>query len=56
MNSHTWLMALQLGQLENNATPSERAGFTEVLVSGMLMRWMSTKVRPMARPPNLPLA
>ena len=32
----------------NSAGASERAGFTEVLVTGMLIRWISVRVRPMA--------
>ena len=32
----------------NRATPVLRAGFTEVLVTGMLMRWMRVRHRPMA--------
>lgn len=32
----------------NKAGPVLRAGLTEVLVTGMLMRWMSTNPRPMA--------
>lgn len=32
----------------------ERAGFTEVLVSGIDIRCISTSVRPIANPPNLP--
>src|SRR5882672_1534009 len=32
----------------NTATPVLRAGFTEVLVTGMLIRWMSVSARPIA--------
>ena len=32
----------------NTATPVLRAGFTEVLVTGMLMRWISVSARPIA--------
>ena len=32
--------------------PVLRAGFTEVLVTGMLIRWMSVSARPIARPAN----
>ena len=32
----------------NRATPVLRAGFTEVLVTGMLIRWISVRPRPMA--------
>ena len=31
-----------------NATPVERAGFTEVLVTGILIKWISVRHRPMA--------
>ncbi len=31
-----------------SAGPVERAGFTDVFVTGMLMRWISVSVRPMA--------
>ena len=33
-----------------SAGPSERAGFTEVPVSGMPMRWTTTRPKPMATP------
>ena len=45
-NSHSWLTAQPP---TNRAGPVERAGFTEVLVTGMLTRWMSASVKPMAR-------
>jgi hypothetical protein len=32
----------------NSAGPVERAGFTEVLVTGIEMRWMSVGARPIA--------
>ena len=32
----------------NSAGASERAGFTEVFVTGMLIRWISVSARPMA--------
>ena len=32
----------------NTAGPKLRAGFTEVFVTGMLMRWIRASVRPMA--------
>src|SRR5574344_1953465 len=32
----------------NTATAVERAGFTDVFVTGMLMRWMSVRQRPIA--------
>ena len=31
-----------------NATPVDRAGLTEVLVTGIETRWMTVRVRPMA--------
>ncbi|CAB4956529.1 unannotated protein [freshwater metagenome] len=34
----------------------DRAGFTEVLVTGMLMRWMSTSAKPMAMGAAAPTA
>ena len=37
----------------NSATPIERAGFTEVLVTGMLIRWISVRARPMAIGANI---
>ena len=45
MNTQSWLSAQSP---TNSAGASERAGFTEVLVTGMLIRWMSVSVRPMA--------
>src|SRR5687768_11159050 len=44
-NSHSWLRAPEPA---NSATPVERAGFTEVLVTGMLIRWISVSARPIA--------
>ena len=35
-----------------SAGPVLRAGFTEVLVTGMLTRWMSVSANPMAMPAN----
>src|SRR5690606_41367720 len=32
----------------NRATPVDRAGFTEVLVTGMLIRWIRVRPRPIA--------
>ena len=32
----------------NSATPVLRAGFTDVLVTGMLIRWISVRHRPIA--------
>jgi hypothetical protein len=34
----------------NSAGPVLRAGFTDVLVTGMLIRWISVSARPIARP------
>ena len=34
------------------AGPVLRAGFTEVFVTGMLMRWMRVSAKPIARPAN----
>ena len=36
----------------NTAGAVEQAGFTEVLVTGMLMRWIRVELRPMAREAN----
>lgn len=36
------------------ATPVLRAGLTEVLVTGMLIRWISVSVRPIASGQSLP--
>src|SRR5262249_59915048 len=36
----------------NSAGPVLRAGFTEVLVTGMLIKWMRVRQRPMAQPAN----
>ena len=33
-----------------NATPVERAGFTEVFEIGIEIRWIRVRVRPIARP------
>ena len=32
----------------NKATPVERAGFTEVLVTGMLIKWIKVSAKPIA--------
>jgi len=45
MNSQSWLIA-QLPA--KSAGPMLRAGLTEVLVTGMLMRWMSVSPNPIA--------
>ena len=37
---------------DKSATPVLRAGLTEVLVTGMLMRWMRVRHRPMAMGAN----
>ncbi|KAG1272376.1 hypothetical protein G6F64_015517 [Rhizopus arrhizus] len=44
-NSHSWLTAPLPAK---NATAVERAGFTEVLVTGMLIRWIRVSERPIA--------
>src|SRR5690606_37284972 len=44
-NSHSWPGA---PPPLKNATAVDRAGFTDVLVMGMEMRWISVSVRPMA--------
>ena len=44
-NSHSCSMAQPPA---NSATPVLRAGLTEVLVTGMLTRWISVSPRPMA--------
>src|SRR5688500_5485757 len=44
-NSHNWASAPPPA---NSATPVERAGFTEVLVTGMLIRWIRVSARPIA--------
>src|SRR3546814_769530 len=46
-NSHSWLIAPAPA---NSATPVERAGFTEVLVTGMLIRWIRVSARPLPMP------
>ena len=43
-NNHNWLIAPEPA---NRATAVERAGFTEVLVTGMLIRWIRVRARPM---------
>ena len=43
--SHNWSTA----QVPwNNATPVLRAGFTEVLDTGMLIKWIKVKAKPIA--------
>ncbi|GER22924.1 hypothetical protein NCCP1664_14210 [Zafaria cholistanensis] len=52
MNSHTWPRA---SGPANQATPSERAGFTDVLVTGMEIRWIRVRDSPIAigaKPPS----
>ena len=38
------------------ACDNERAGFTEVLVIGILIKWISVSAKPMATPANFPFA
>ena len=47
MNSQTWLSAVPP---TTSAGPNDRAGFTEVPVSGMPMRCTITSAKPMATP------
>ena len=61
-------MAPNIGANQNNQTcdngspptkiawDNERAGFTEVLVIGILIKWINVKASPMATPANFPLA
>ena len=44
-NSQSWLNAAVSAK---KATPVERAGFTEVLVTGIEMRWIRVSARPIA--------
>ena len=48
-NSHSWPRA---SAPANNAGPVERAGFTEVFVTGMLTRWIRVSDKPMASGAN----
>ncbi len=45
MNTQSWASAQSP---TNSAGARLRAGFTEVLVTGMLIRWIRASVRPMA--------
>ena len=45
MNTQSWLSAQPP---TNSAGARLRAGFTDVLSTGMLIRWMSVRARPMA--------
>ncbi len=47
MKSQTWLSAVPP---TTSAGPRLRAGFTEVPVSGIPMRWTITRAKPMATP------
>ena len=49
MNSQSWAMA---SPPANRAGPIDRAGFTDVLVTGMLTRWISVSASPMASGAN----
>ena len=46
-NSHSWESAQPP---TNNAWLVERAGLTDVLVTGIEIRWISVRVNPMASP------
>ena len=46
MNSHSWAMASTPAK---RAGPIERAGFTEVPVSGIVAKWIIASDRPMAK-------
>src|SRR2546425_2536462 len=48
-NSHSCEMAISG---PNRAGPVLRAGLTEVLVTGIEIRWISVRHRPMASPPK----
>jgi len=50
-NSHSWPIAQPPAY---SAGPVERAGFTDVLVTGMLTRWMIVSVSPIASGANPP--
>src|SRR5690606_12402732 len=43
--THSWVKAAVSAKI---ATPVERAGLTEVFVTGIETRWMSVRVRPIA--------
>ena len=45
MNSHSCVIA---SPPANSAGPIDRAGFTDVFVTGMLTRWISVSARPIA--------
>ena len=49
MNSHSCDSALVPAKI---AEPKLRAGFTDVLSTGIVTRWMSANVSPAAIPPN----
>ena len=46
MNSHSWAMA---SVPANSPTPIERAGLTDVAVAAIDAKWITARVRPMAR-------
>jgi hypothetical protein len=48
-NSQSWPSAQPPAKI---ATPVLRAGFTEVLVTGMLMRWIRVSAKPIASGPK----
>ena len=45
MNSHSWMIASLPAK---SAGPIERAGFTDVPVSGIVAKWIIASVKPMA--------
>jgi len=48
-NNHNWLKAQPP---TNNAGPVLLAGFTDVFVTGMLIRWIRVSAKPIASPAN----
>ena len=48
-NAHSWLSASEPLKI---AAPKLRAGFTDVLSTGIVARWIMPSVSPAARPPN----
>ena len=49
MNTHSWTRA---SVPLKTAVPKLRAGFTDVLSTGIVARWIMPSVRPAARPPK----
>ena len=50
MNAHNCCSASKSGS-ENNAVPRLRAGFTDVLSTGIEIRWINVSVKPATNPP-----